>query len=158
MRILKRDGIHGQALWKEFYLNILSKLWCSSKFFSNNCVDMDSIPWEKAKLYEFGKKSRLSQMSKRELAHILPWRRDFTERKPHYVLEKKPSGHFDHADDKEKKILNRGYSLIIFSRLSARLSKQASKASFQPRKSILSEWEYPLGKKPNSLSLGKNLD
>ena len=64
----------------------------------------------------------------------------------------------DHADDKEKKILNRGYSLIIFSRLSARLSKQASKASCQPRKSILSELEYPLGKKPNSMSLGKNLD
>ena len=49
---------------------------------------MDSIPWEKAKLSEFGKKSRLSQMSKRELAHILPWRRDFTERKPHCVLWK----------------------------------------------------------------------
>jgi len=50
-------------------------------------------PWEKAKLSEFGKKSRLSQMSKRELAHILPWRRDFTERKPHYVLGKKPCEH-----------------------------------------------------------------
>ena len=63
----------GGALWKEFHLNILSKLWCSSKFFPNNCVDMDSIPWEKAKLSEFGKKlSKWEQYEENLFSFKLP--------------------------------------------------------------------------------------
>jgi len=71
-------------------------------------------PREKAKHSEFGKKSRLSQMSKRELAHILPWRRDFTERKPHYVLEKKPSGHLkEHRAARWMERMKRIFSFLL---------------------------------------------
>ena len=75
-------------------LDIIYRTHLNQKFISINCVDMDSIPWEKVLHCVAEKNSRLSQMSKRELAHILPWRREFMERKPHYVLIKKLKSFF----------------------------------------------------------------
>ena len=44
-----------------------------NKFLSPNSVGMDSIPWEKAKLYEFGEKlSKREQHDKNLFSIILP--------------------------------------------------------------------------------------
>ena len=50
--------------------------------FTKELSQRDSFIRKSARLIHGTKNSRLSQMRKRELAHILPWRREFTERKP----------------------------------------------------------------------------
>ena len=104
MRILNRDESMGGALWKVFYLNIPSKLWCSYKnsFLPTPLVWILSLG-KKPDLLS-GKNSRLSQMSKRELAHILPWRREFMEHKPLTLWKKQSTWISCHTDGDLKNI------------------------------------------------------